>query len=119
MKQIKFYQYSKCSTCRKAKSFLETHGIDYKDISIIETPPSLSELKKALKAADGNIKKLLNTSGERYRELNLKEKLPKLTVQQILDLLSKNGKLVKRPFAINTELALVGFNEEAWKEQLL
>ena len=115
MAQPKFYQYKKCSTCVKAAKFLDKKSVDYKAIDITEKPPTKTELEFMLKQYDGEIKKLFNTSGIQYRELNIKDKLPTMTKKQAIDMLSKNGKLVKRPFFINGKKGVVGFKEDIWK----
>jgi len=116
MPAVKFYQYSKCSTCVKAKKFLESKGVDYKDIPIVDNPPTKTDLKKMLKAYNGELKKLFNTSGVMYREMNIKDKMPKMTEAKALELLSKNGKLIKRPFMISEKGSVVGFKEDEWKK---
>ncbi len=112
----KFYQYKKCSTCVKASKFLKENSVNFKDIAIVENPPSLPELKKMLKSYDGELKKLFNTSGVQYRELNMKEKLPSMSEAQALELLSKNGKLIKRPVFIGEKGMRVGFKKEEWEK---
>jgi len=114
----KFYQYKKCSTCRKAQKYLDELGVEYKEIPIRETPPSKADLKKMLGFMDGEIKKLFNTSGQDYRAMNMKEKLPKLSVSKAIDLLASNGNLVKRPFLLGKNFGVVGFKEEIYKAQL-
>jgi arsenate reductase len=114
-RNIKVYQYSGCSTCRKAISFLNQAKLEFESIAIRETPPSLTELKKA-KQFLGDIKKLFNISGGAYREENWKEKLPKISEGEALKALSQNGNLVKRPFVILDEKVIVGFKEEDWKK---
>jgi arsenate reductase len=116
MKNVKIYEYSKCSTCRKALSFLDRHNVAYEKVSIIETPPTRTELKKMLALQGGNLRKLFNTSGEVYRAMKLGEKLPSMPENEALDLLASNGKLVKRPFALAGDKGLVGFNEDDWKK---
>ena len=111
---IKVYSYSKCSTCRKAVKFLDARGVQYEEAPIVETPPSKAELAQMLKSV-GEIKKLFNTSGELYREMKMSEKLPKLTTDEALTVLSKYGKLVKRPFVLTPKTGLVGFDEKAWR----
>jgi arsenate reductase len=113
---MKIYEYKGCSTCRNALKFLDSKKVPYTKIPIRETPPSLMELKKALKSLNGDTKKLFNTSGQDYKALNLKEKLATMTEEEKLKLLSSNGNLVKRPFVISNELVLVGFKEEDWKK---
>lgn len=113
------YLYSKCSTCQNAMKFLEQHKIAFKSLEIKETPPSIDELKKMLKYQGGEVKKLFNTSGMLYRELGLSEKLPSMSQEQALALLSQNGMLVKRPFLLGKDFGLVGFREPQWQQALL
>ena len=115
MKRVKVYEYSKCSTCRKALKFLDRHDVTYEKVPIVDTPPTKAELKKMLALQGGNLKKLFNTSGEVYRALKISEKLPSMSESEALDLLASNGKLIKRPFAIAADKGLVGFNEDEWK----
>lgn len=114
---FKFYCYTGCGTCRKAKKFLDARGIEYQEIPIREQPPSKAELKKMI--AKRTINKILNTSSKTYREMNMKEKRDTLSVKELVDILAKNGNLIKRPFAIGTtrgkEVLLTGFKEEEWK----
>lgn len=112
---MKLYQYPKCSTCRKASKFLREQGIEFESIEITETPPAKSELKAMLASYAGDIRKLFNTSGVQYRELNMKDKLPNMNAQQAIDLLAGNGKLIKRPFLLNDDKqGIVGFKEASW-----
>ncbi len=113
---MKVYEYKGCSTCRNALKFLDSKKISYQKIPIRETPPSITELKKALQHLKGDTKKLFNTSGQDYKALNLKEKLLTMTDDEKLKLLSQNGNLVKRPFVISPDLILIGFKEEDWKK---
>jgi arsenate reductase len=115
---VKIYQYEKCSTCRKALKFLEARKITYRAIRIVDTPPSKSELKTMLRHVDGEFKRLFNTSGLEYRAQQLSKKMPTMTSGQAIDLLAKNGRLVKRPFLLSAKTGLVGFNEEVWKKAL-
>ena len=112
---MKIYTYKNCSTCRKAVKYLDSTKRDYTEIAIRETPPSKAELKAMLKIYDGDIRKLFNTSGGDYKEMNLKDKLPKMSEAKAIDLLSKNGNLVKRPFLLVGNTGTVGFKEEDWK----
>jgi len=116
---MKIYEYAGCSTCKKALKFLDQKKIEYKKIAIVEQPPSLAELKKMLVYYDGQINKLFNTSGLVYREMGLSEKLKTMTETQALKLLSKNGKLVKRPFVLTATSGRVGFKEDEWKKLIL
>ena len=114
---MRIYYHPKCSTCKSALKFVEAHfhESDYTLIDITLTPPSFPELEKALQFYQSNIKKLFNTSGIQYRELGLTKKLETMSEKDALTLLSQNGMLVKRPFLIEKETCLVGFNETAWK----
>ena len=114
---MKIYQYPKCSTCRKAVKFLKDSAIEFEEVNIVETPPTIAELQQMLQAL-GDRKKLFNTSGLQYRELELKNKLPGMSDQEALTLLASNGMLIKRPFLLGKNIALVGFKEAAWKEKL-
>ena len=110
-RSIKLYGYKKCSTCRKAEKALEALGIEYSYIDITETPPSASALKKWVKTNDIEIKKLFNTSGVQYRELDIKSKLPELKEPEVFKLLAGNGRLIKRPIVTDGEAATVGFKD--------
>ena len=111
---MKFYGYNKCSTCRKAQKFLDGKKVTYQSIDITETPPPKTVLKKALKSRE--LKKLFNTSGVQYKELNIKDKLKGMTEAQALDLLASNGRLVKRPIAVDGDRVTVWFDEEEYKQ---
>ncbi|HVM32347.1 MAG TPA: Spx/MgsR family RNA polymerase-binding regulatory protein [bacterium] len=112
---LKFYQYPKCSTCRDAWKWLEKKGRKLEPVDITLTPPSKAELKKALALSGKPVTALLNKSGEQYRLLNMKEKVKSMTEDQILDLLSKNGRLIKRPLTFDGVQATIGFKEEEFK----
>ena len=116
--KLKFYAYKNCDTCRKAKKYLDEKGAEYELIPIREQPPTKAELKSVFVNCGGNIRKLFNTSGGDYKALNLKEKLPNMTKAEAIDLLSKNGNLIKRPFLIAGDRGLVGFREKEWGEQI-
>jgi len=111
---LKVYQYPKCSTCRKALKWLDTNGTTYTSVDITEKPPTKTELKKMLAHYDGDLKRLFNTSGIQYRELKIKDKLPSMSDKEAIDLLSQNGKLIKRPFVLTDSAGLVGFKEPEW-----
>jgi len=111
---MKFFSYNKCGTCRKAKKILDAYKLSYDEIDITETPPPKSVLKKAIKAR--GMKKLLNTSGEQYKKLRIKDKIGAMTEAQAIELLSSNGRLVKRPIAVDGKRITVGFNEIEYKE---
>ena len=110
------YIYDKCGTCRKALNWLDERGIDYQTSPIRETPPSKSALKKMLKARNGELKKLFNTSSKDYRDPEVKDRLPELSIDEALALLASRGNLIKRPFVLSDDVALVGFRENEWEE---
>lgn len=112
------YVYEKCSTCRDAIRWLDSQGIAYQTKPIRETPPSVAELRSALALLGGDIRKLMNSSGMDYRELGMKERLPTMTQDEVLALLSSRGNLVKRPLVIGRGVALAGFKPEAWTAAL-
>lgn len=115
---LKVYAYKNCDTCRKALKWLEKNIIAHQVIPIREQPPTEAELKRMLKACEGSLRKLFNTSGQDYKALNLKDKLPTMSESEAIQMLSKNGNLVKRPFVLNDKIGLVGFDEEKWASQL-
>lgn len=113
---LKFYQYPKCSTCRNAQKWLEKNGQKLDSVDITLNPPSKSELKTVLQKSGKAVTDLLNKSGEQYRLLNMKEKIKTLTEDQILETLSKNGRLIKRPLTIGAAKSTVGFKEDEFKQ---
>ena len=106
-----FYHYPKCSTCRNAEKWLKSHGQKLESVDITLEPPSKSLLKRILKDSGKKVTDLLNTSGVQYRELNMKEKVKTLSEDQLLELLSKNGRLIKRPLLVEGSKATIGFKE--------
>lgn len=115
---LKVYTYANCDTCRKAVKFLKENKVPFQEVPIRETPPNVTELRAMLESVDGELRKLFNTSGRDYKELDLKSKLPKLSTEEALELLAKNGNLVKRPFAIGPKTKLIGFDAERWGNSL-
>lgn len=116
-KPWKIYAYKGCGTCRKALSWLESQGIAHEVHPIRETPPSIKELELMLKSVDGDLRRLFNTSGQDYRSLNMKEKLPGMSTGEALALLSSNGNLIKRPFTLLPGgQGLVGYKAEEWEK---
>ncbi len=115
---VTIYQYPGCSSCRKALKFLQQHGVVYDSIDISLHPPTREQLLTMLNACDGQVKKLFNTSGQQYRQLGLKDRLPRLSEDEALILLSSNGMLVKRPFVLWPGGALLGYKEPLWQQQL-
>ena len=115
---LTIHSYERCGTCRSALKWLNARGISYQVKAIRETPPTVVELKTMLAAMGGDLRKLFNTSGVDYRELGMKDKLPKMSETEALELLTTNGNLVKRPFLTGNDVALVGFKEAVWLEVL-
>lgn len=113
-----FLEYPKCTTCRKAKKWLDENGIDYTDRHIAEQNPSEEELKEWHAKSSFPLKKFFNTSGMLYRELQLKDKLPQMSEEEQYQLLASNGMIVKRPLIIGDDFVLVGFKEKEWEERL-
>lgn len=113
-----FIEYPKCSTCKNAKKWLIQNNIEFDDRNIVENTPTKEELEKWIKQSKKEIKKFFNTSGFKYKELNLKEKLPNMTDKEKIELLSSDGMLIKRPLLITDKEILVGFKEKEWEEVL-
>jgi len=112
---LRVYAYAGCDTCRKALKFLAAKKIAHEVIPIREQPPTIAELRTMLVHVGGDLRKLFNTAGQDYRALDLKTRLPKLSVDEALTLLARNGHLVKRPFALTPKAGVVGFREEEWE----
>ena len=117
---LKVFAYQGCSTCRNAIKWLNARDIKFEERAIRETPPYVAELKAMLAAKQGNLRLLMNTSGMDYRALGLKDKLPSMSQDEVLRLLSENGNLMKRPFAMDQRAGvfLTGFKEPEWKAAL-
>ena len=113
-----FLEYPKCSTCKKAKKWLDENKIKYDDRHIVEDNPSSEELEKWHKKSGLAIKKFVNTSGMKYRELDLKNKIGNMSDKEIYSLLSTDGMLVKRPLLIGDDFVLTGFKEDEWASKL-
>ncbi len=113
-----FVEYPKCSTCQKAKKWLENNGFDFEDRHIVENNPNKEELKLWLDKSGMSLKKFFNTSGMKYRELNLKDKLPEMSEDEALEVLASDGMLVKRPVLVGNDFVLTGFREKEWEETL-
>ena len=113
-----FVEYPKCSTCQKAKKWLDEHGIAYEDRHIVENNPTADELKAWYEKSGFPLKKFFNTSGLKYKELGLKDKLPDMTEEEQINLLATDGMLVKRPLVIGDDFVLIGFKGAQWAEKL-
>ncbi len=111
---LRVWAYAGCATCRQAQRFLAERKIAHELIAIRERPPGVAELRAMLAHVGGELRRLFNTSGLDYRALNLKERLPKLSVDEALALLATNGNLVKRPFALGKDGGTTGFKAEEW-----
>lgn len=110
--------YPKCSTCKKAKKWLDENNIEYSERDIKLDNPSFDELKDWYKKSSLSLKKFFNTSGMIYRDMNLKDKLPEMSEEEQLKLLSSDGMLVKRPLVVDGDTVLTGFREKEWEERL-
>ena len=114
-----FIQYPKCSTCQKAKKWLDGHQIKYTDRHIVEDNPTYNELKEWYGKSGLPLKKFFNTSGMLYKEMQLKDKLGTMSEEEQLQLLATNGMLVKRPIIVDGATVLTGFKEAEWEEKLV
>lgn len=113
---MQFIEYPKCSTCQKAKKYLEENNIQYTDRMIKEETPTEEELTAWIKKYNIEIKKLFNTSGLKYKELKLKEKLPSISDDEKIKLLASNGMLIKRPLLVDEDRIIIGFKENEYQE---
>ncbi len=110
-----FICYPKCSTCQKAKKWLDEHNVEYTERHIVENNPSYEELKAWYEKSGLALKKFFNTSGLLYKEMELKNKLTEMNEEEQLKLLATNGMLVKRPMIVDDDKVLVGFKESEWE----
>lgn len=113
-----FLEYPKCSTCKKAKKWLDDNGIEYTDRHIVEDNPTYEELNEWYNRSGLPLKRFFNTSGMLYKEMNLKERLLNMSEKEQLELLATNGMLVKRPLIVDGDKVLTGFKEAEWEEKL-
>ena len=114
-----FLHYPACGTCRKAARWLAEHGVEAESRDIVLSNPGRDELSQWIATSGLPARKFFNTSGQRYKELNLKEKVAKASDGELIALLATEGKLVKRPLLVGPDFVLVGFREEQWQEKLL
>lgn len=117
VKRMVFFCYPKCSTCQKAKKWLDEHNIKYTERHIVEDNPTYDELKVWYTKSGLPLKRFFNTSGILYKEMQLKDKLSVMSEEEQLKLLATNGMLVKRPLIINEGTVLIGFKKEEWTEE--
>lgn len=114
-----FYWYPKCSTCRNAKKWLDQHEVAYNEVHIVENPPSQSQLEEMLAKSGLEIKKFFNSSGQKYRELGMKDKIKTASKNELLALLASDGMLIKRPLMTDGEKVTVGFKEDEYEQAWL
>lgn len=114
-----FLEYPKCTTCKKAKKWLDEHGVSYEDRDIKLENPSVDEIKHFYQLSGMPLKKFFNTSGILYKEMQLKDKLPMMTEEEQYELLATDGMLVKRPLVVGKDFVLIGFKEDVWAEKLV
>ena len=115
---VLFLEYPKCSTCKKAKKWLEEHQVNYDDRHIVEDNPTVEELKDWIGRSGLPLRRFFNTSGMKYRELQLKDRLPKMSEEEQLELLATDGMLGKRPLLVLEDRVIPGFKEKEWLEGL-
>ncbi len=113
---LTFYSYPKCGTCRNAKKWLENYGVSFNEVHIVDHPPTKEELKRLYEKSGLELKKFLNTSGQKYRELGMKEKLKEISEEELLELLASEGMLIKRPIVTDGKTVSVGFKEELFEQ---
>lgn len=116
--EILFIQYPKCTTCKKAKMWLDDNGFEYSDRNIKEDNPTYDELKSWYDRSNLPLKKFFNTSGLLYKSMGLKDKLPTMSEEEQLELLATDGMFVKRPVVVFGDTVLTGFKEKEWEEKL-
>lgn len=114
-----FVHYPRCSTCKKAKKWLEENNLEFTEKDIVEDNPTFEELKEWYEKSELPLKRFFNTSGMKYRELKLKDKLPDMSEDEQLELLATDGMLVKRPIIVSDDVVLTGFKVKEWGEKLL
>lgn len=115
---VLFLEYPKCSTCQKAKKWLDERGISYEDRHIVEQNPTVEEIKAWREKSGLPLKRFFNTSGLKYKELGLKDRLPQMSEEEQYALLSTDGMLVKRPIVVGDDFVLVGFRPAEWEQHL-
>lgn len=113
---VTFYWYPKCGTCRKAKKWLDENGVKVNEVHIVDQPPTKEELKELYQKSGLPLKKFFNTSGQKYRELGLKDRVHTASDDELLDLLASDGMLIKRPVLTDGTSVVVGFNEQEYEK---
>ncbi|WP_221566710.1 arsenate reductase family protein [Alkalihalobacillus sp. TS-13] len=110
------YEYPSCSTCKKAKKWLDENGVAYEDVHIVENTPSKEELTSLYQKSGLELKKFFNTSGKKYRELGMKDRMKDSSEEELLELLASDGMLIKRPIVTDGNTVTVGFKEEQFEQ---
>ncbi|WP_042353916.1 arsenate reductase family protein [Bacillus rubiinfantis] len=116
---LTFYWYPKCGTCRNAKKWFDTHNVSYEAIHIVDNPPTREQLKQFYQNSGLELKKFFNTSGQKYRELGIKDKIKTASEDELLDLLATDGMLLKRPIVTDGKQVTVGFKQEEFEKMWL
>ncbi|WP_373893244.1 arsenate reductase family protein [Virgibacillus natechei] len=116
---VTFYWYPNCGTCKKAKKWLDENKVNYRTIHIVNTPPKKETLLDLMAKSDLPAKKFFNTSGKKYRELNMKDKIKDASTEEMAEMLASDGMLIKRPIVTDGEKVTLGFMEEAFRENWL
>jgi arsenate reductase len=114
-----FYCYSKCSTCKKAEKWLKEHNVSYEKIDLVEQPPTKEQMLSIFAKSDKQLRYFFNTSGISYREMGLKDKVDMMTKDQAAQMMSENGKLIKRPLMVDDTKVTCGFNTDVYEENWL
>ncbi|MED4071212.1 arsenate reductase family protein [Priestia endophytica] len=114
---VTIYEYPKCSTCRNAKKWLDEHNVEYNAIHIVENPPSKEEIKELYEKSGLELKKFFNTSGKKYRELGLKDKVASASNEELFEILASDGMLLKRPIVTDGEKVTVGFKDDTFQKE--
>lgn len=112
------YCYTRCGTCAKARTWLKDRGVDYTEQDLVADTPDTETLEELFRISGKEVRKFFNTSGMKYREMNLKEKLPRMSEEEALKLLASEGMLIKRPVITDGKKVLVGFRPEEWEENV-
>lgn len=116
---LTFYWYPNCGTCKKAKKWLDNHQVNYKPIHIVQNPPDKEDIVELMQKSGMPAKKFFNTSGKKYRELNMKEKIADATEEEMAEILASDGMLIKRPIVTDGSNVTVGFKEEEFEKNWL
>lgn len=116
MSKLTVYEYNKCGTCRSAEKWLKQAGHEVEKMPLFEQPPTAEQLEKLIARSGLNARKFFNTSGEVYKEMGLKDKVPHMTEEEMIRLMASNGRLIKRPVVTDGKTVTVGFNEDNYEQ---